>query len=61
MSSQIWCYVIFGGDDDVCVCGGGGEGEAKKIKFTQDGVKHVLVLEFLRSEQICEFFCELTS
>ena len=29
----------------------------KKIKVAQNGVKHVLILEFLRSDEILEILC----
>ena len=29
-------------------------GEAPKIKVAQNGLKHILVLEFLKSDEICE-------
>ena len=41
MSSQIRCYLIFCG-------GGGGGGGGKKIGVTHNGLKHILVLEFLK-------------
>ena len=46
MSSQIWCFLKFP------LCGGVGGGP--KIKVAQNGVKHGLVLEFLRSDEIFE-------
>ena len=51
-SSQIWCYLIFGGDDG---SGGGGMGIwGQKIKVAQNSLKHILVLEFLKSDEIFE-------
>ena len=41
-SSQIWCFLKFP------LCWGGGP----KIKVDQNGMKHGLVLEFLRSDEI---------
>ena len=46
MSSQIWCYFIFSG------YGRGVRGQ--KIKVTQKDLKHILVLEFLKCDQIFE-------
>ena len=43
-SSQIWCFLKFP------LCWGGGS----KIKVAQNGVKHGLILEFLRSDEIFE-------
>ena len=34
--------------------GGGGGGVESKIKVAQNGLKHVLVLDFLRSDEIFE-------
>ena len=44
MSSQIWCFLKF----PLCWGGGG----VPKIKVDQNGMKHGLVLEFLRSDEI---------
>ena len=53
MSSQMWCFLKFpftlGG-------GGGGGGGGPKIKVAQNGMKHGLVLEFLRSDEIFEIW-----
>ena len=38
--------------------GGGGGGGGQKIKVAQNGVKHGLVLEFLRSDEIFEIWSE---
>ena len=51
MSSQIWCYLKFP------LPGGGGGGGNPKIKVAQNGLKHGLVLEFLRSDEIIEILC----
>ena len=48
MSSQIWCFLKFP------LCWGGGQ----KIKVAQNGVKHGLVLEFLRSDEIFKIWSE---
>ena len=48
MSSQIWCFLKFP------LCWGGGQ----KIKVDQNGMKHGLVLEFLRSDEIFEIWSE---
>ena len=37
--------------------GGGGGVRGPKIKVAQSGVKHDLILEFLRSNDICEISC----
>ena len=36
--------------------GGGGGGGSQKIKVTQNGLKHIFVLEFLRSNEIFKIF-----
>ena len=38
--------------------GGGGGGGCPKIKVAQNGMKHGLVLEFLRSDEIFEIWSE---
>ena len=50
-SSQIWCFLKFP------LLGGGGGG-GQKIKVAQNGVKHGLVLESLRSDEIFEIWSE---
>ena len=44
VSSQIWCYLIWGGVMDL----------GSKIKVAQNSLKHILVLEFLRSDEMFE-------
>ena len=55
MPSQIWCYLIFG--DYGGGCGGGGVPGVKKFKVVQNGLQHILVLEFLRTHEIFEILC----
>ena len=44
------CYLFVGG---VVMVGGGGGGEVKrKIKDAQNDLKHILVLEFLKCDEI---------
>ena len=45
-SGQIWCNLI------VCVWGGGGGIPGSRV--TQNILKHILVLEFLKSKEIFE-------
>ena len=52
MSSHTWCYLIFSGVGGVGVFGG------PKIKVAQNGLKRILVLEFLRSNEIFEILCK---
>ena len=53
-SGVISFSVIMGG-------GGGGVSRVKKNKVAQNDLKHNLVLGFLKSNEIFEFVCELTS
>ena len=39
--------------------GGGGGGLGLKDKVAQNGLKHILVLDFLSSDEIFEILCEL--
>ena len=58
MSSQIWCYLKF---PKRGVVGGWWE-DVQKSKAAQNGVKHGLILEFLRSDDIFEIsWVSLTS
>ena len=50
MSSQIWYYLIFSGYG-----GGVGGSGVKKIKVAQNDLKHILVLEFLRTDEFLKF------